>query len=219
MPDPKPENSELLQVRIRIFVATANGDGGFLAATGALPALSVDGLRCGVEPICRVLTEHGVPIAPSTYYDARKRAGRVHAVDLREEKLMLAIARVHRDTPQHRRHHGHRRRDEEHGARRIVAALQRHRSTPGRILRADPHGALNRSGITLHRCLAYSKHALPAAQRPHPTSVGLLDTHRSQDRTSLAKGPADASVPMSVAGFIAHLRILRNHHFPYTPRG
>ena len=24
----------------------------------------------GVEPICRVLTEHGVPIAPSTYYDA-----------------------------------------------------------------------------------------------------------------------------------------------------
>ena len=29
---------------------------------------SVDGLRWGVEPICRVLTEHGVPIAPSTYY-------------------------------------------------------------------------------------------------------------------------------------------------------
>ena len=23
----------------------------------------------GVEPICRVLTEHGCPIAPSTYYD------------------------------------------------------------------------------------------------------------------------------------------------------
>jgi putative transposase len=27
----------------------------------------------GVEPICRVLTEHGVKIAPSTYYDARAR--------------------------------------------------------------------------------------------------------------------------------------------------
>ena len=26
------------------------------------------GLRWGVEPICRVLTEHGVKIAPSTYY-------------------------------------------------------------------------------------------------------------------------------------------------------
>uniref|UniRef100_UPI003898F6BE IS3 family transposase n=1 Tax=Cumulibacter manganitolerans TaxID=1884992 RepID=UPI003898F6BE len=28
----------------------------------------------GVEPICRVLTEHAVPIAPSTYYEARSRA-------------------------------------------------------------------------------------------------------------------------------------------------
>jgi len=27
----------------------------------------------GVEPICRVLTEHGVPIAPSTYYAAKTR--------------------------------------------------------------------------------------------------------------------------------------------------
>ena len=56
---------------------------------------SVDGLRWGVEPICRVLTEHGVPIAPSTYYDAVKAARRVTEEDLREEKLMLAIARIH----------------------------------------------------------------------------------------------------------------------------
>ncbi|MFJ9843296.1 hypothetical protein ACIRYZ_23050, partial [Kitasatospora sp. NPDC101155] len=27
----------------------------------------------GVEPICRVLTEHGCSIAPSTYYAHRKR--------------------------------------------------------------------------------------------------------------------------------------------------
>ena len=27
--------------------------------------------RFGVEPICRVLTEHGIPIAPSTYYAHR----------------------------------------------------------------------------------------------------------------------------------------------------
>ncbi len=27
----------------------------------------------GVEPICRVLTEHGIKIAPSTYYEARAR--------------------------------------------------------------------------------------------------------------------------------------------------
>ena len=35
------------------------------------------GLRWGVEPLCRVLTEHGVPISPSTYYEwiARRRRG------------------------------------------------------------------------------------------------------------------------------------------------
>jgi putative transposase len=48
-----------------------------------------------------VLTEHGVPIAPSTYYDAIKRQQqqrrRVSVAQVREEQLMLAIARVHRD--------------------------------------------------------------------------------------------------------------------------
>ena len=35
----------------------------------------VDGHRddFGVEPICRVLTEHGCQIAPSTYYGAKSR--------------------------------------------------------------------------------------------------------------------------------------------------
>ena len=27
------------------------------------------GLRWGVEPICAVLTEHGLTVAPSTYYE------------------------------------------------------------------------------------------------------------------------------------------------------
>ena len=68
---------------------------GFIA--GHADRVSVDGLRWGVEPICRVLTEHGVPIAPSTYYDAVKRAGRARPAKLRDEQLMVAIARVHRD--------------------------------------------------------------------------------------------------------------------------
>lgn len=70
-------------------------------------------LRWGVEPICRVLSEHGVPIAPSTYYDAIKTARRVTATDLREEKLMLAIARVH--------HHNY----GVYGARKVWLALNR----------------------------------------------------------------------------------------------
>ncbi|XCI61378.1 hypothetical protein MPNTM1_02520 [Mycolicibacterium parafortuitum] len=31
--------------------------------------------RFGVDPICTVLTEHGMPIAPSTYYAAKAHAG------------------------------------------------------------------------------------------------------------------------------------------------
>ena len=33
--------------------------------------------RFGVEPICRVLTEHGVTIAPSGYYAFKKRHRRL----------------------------------------------------------------------------------------------------------------------------------------------
>jgi putative transposase len=49
--------------------------------------------RFGVEPICRVLTEHGVPIAPSTYYDAVARGP--SARQRRDDQLKAAIARVH----------------------------------------------------------------------------------------------------------------------------
>ena len=47
----------------------------------------------GVEPICRVLTEHGLPIAPSTYYDAVSRAPSPRACG--DEQLKAAIGRVH----------------------------------------------------------------------------------------------------------------------------
>ena len=52
-----------------------------------------DGLRWGVESICAVLTEHGVKIAPSTYYDtvARRPSGR----EIRDEDLKPQIRRVH----------------------------------------------------------------------------------------------------------------------------
>jgi putative transposase len=54
--------------------------------------VTVDGLRWGVEPICRVLTEHGTPIAPSTFYDAR---GRTPSRTARDEQLKTDIVRVH----------------------------------------------------------------------------------------------------------------------------
>ena len=51
--------------------------------------------RFGVEPICRVLTEHGMRIAPSTYYAAKTRQPSARA--RRDEVLSALIARVHAD--------------------------------------------------------------------------------------------------------------------------
>lgn len=39
--------------------------------------------RFGVDPICRVLCEHGMQIAPSTYY-ARRKVGPVSAAQVAE---------------------------------------------------------------------------------------------------------------------------------------
>ena len=50
--------------------------------------------RFGVEPICAVLTEHGVGIASSTYYAAKKRAPSARA--LRDAQLRPVIARAHK---------------------------------------------------------------------------------------------------------------------------
>ncbi len=51
--------------------------------------------RFGVEPICRVLTEHEVKIAPSTYYAAKKRPASARAVC--DEQLKDTITAVHAD--------------------------------------------------------------------------------------------------------------------------
>lgn len=47
----------------------------------------------GVDPICRVLSEHGVSIAPSTYYAAKSRPPSNRAV--RDAWLRTEIRRVH----------------------------------------------------------------------------------------------------------------------------
>jgi putative transposase len=50
----------------------------------------------GVQPVCRVLTGHGVVIAPSTYYAARKRPPPARAV--RDARLTAEIKRVHKES-------------------------------------------------------------------------------------------------------------------------
>lgn len=60
--------------------------------------VTADGLRWGVEPICAVLTQQGTPIAPSTYYDGRRR--RRTAAELRDEQLRVEIERVWKENYQ-----------------------------------------------------------------------------------------------------------------------
>jgi len=65
----------------------------FIAASA--DRVSADGLRWGVEPICRVLTEHGLQIAPSTYYARLRRPASARTV--RDAELLVEIKRVHGD--------------------------------------------------------------------------------------------------------------------------
>ncbi len=56
---------------------------------------SADGWVFGVEPICRVLSEHGVPIAPSTYYAAKTRGPSDRAIS--DELLLARILAIQAD--------------------------------------------------------------------------------------------------------------------------
>ena len=49
--------------------------------------------RFGVVPICRVLTEHGVGIAPSSYYAYKARAASSRSQT--DESMLVEVARVH----------------------------------------------------------------------------------------------------------------------------
>lgn len=53
------------------------------------------GLRWGVEPICAVLSEHDIKIAPSTYYEQVNRPAT--AAEWRDARLVNEIHRVYRD--------------------------------------------------------------------------------------------------------------------------
>ncbi len=50
---------------------------------------TVGGLRWGVEPMCMVLTEHGIEISPSTYYEWV--AKRPTARERRDEQIVAVL--------------------------------------------------------------------------------------------------------------------------------
>ena len=77
--------------------------------------------RFGVEPICRVLTEHGVKIAPNSYYAHKKRPPSMRSV--RDERVLAEIVRVHTDPEIGRGLYG---------VRKVQAALAREGGVDGR---------------------------------------------------------------------------------------
>jgi putative transposase len=108
--------------------------------------------RFGVEPICAVLTKHGVKIAPSTFYAATSRAPSARSV--RDAQLLEVIRVVHADRTKGRGVAGYRkmwhllRRDGHQVARCTVERLMRRDglrgATRGRTFKttmADPAAA------------------------------------------------------------------------------
>jgi putative transposase len=112
---------------------------------------AIDGREFGVEPICRVLSEHGCPIAPSTYYAAKSRPSCDRVI--RDAELLTQIRRVHAEN------YG------VYGARKVWKQLHREgikvaRCTVERLMKADGlHGVVRGATIRTTR-------ADPAVARP-----------------------------------------------------
>ena len=93
MKELEKENFELRRANEILKAASAFFAVGARPATAALVAfIDEHRPRFGVEPICRVLTEHGCKIAPNTYWVAKKRPPSARSV--RDEELKVEILRV-----------------------------------------------------------------------------------------------------------------------------
>ena len=94
-------------------------------------------VRFGVEPVCRVLSEHGVRIAPRTYYAAKTRPASARAG--RDERVLAAIERVHADPQLGRRLYG---------IRKVHAQLAREGGVDDRpVSRRQVERLMHRAGL------------------------------------------------------------------------
>ncbi|WP_405531042.1 IS3 family transposase [Streptomyces canus] len=92
----RAENAELRRANEILKAASAFPRGRARPAVEALVAFIDEFKRVfGVEPICRVLSGHGLKIATSTYYAAKNRAPSARA--MRDADLKVQIGRVHAD--------------------------------------------------------------------------------------------------------------------------
>ncbi len=113
--------------------------------------------RFGVEPICRVLSEHGLKIAPSTYYAARNRS--LSARALRDGKVLEEINRVEAGA-----------RGGLYGAEKVWRQLRRENVTVGAspVARCTVERLMRQQGIVgvTRRRTVRTTIADPAALRP-----------------------------------------------------
>jgi len=106
----------------------------------------------GVEPICRVLRDHDVPIAPSTYYAFKKRARSTRS--LSDDRLLPVVKEVHRDNYS------------VYGVRKMWHALRRKGEVLGRDQVARLMRAAGLRGVTRRRRVRPAIQALPAFRAP-----------------------------------------------------
>ncbi len=138
--------------------------------------------RFGVEPICRVLTEHGCKIAPSTYYAARHR--QVSALRKRDAELTELIRTVHAEN------YG------VYGYRKVWHELTRRGVAVGRETVARLMGAASLAGVSRSKSTRTTRPAV-VAQRP----ADLLE----RDFTAAAPNSrwvADISYVWTWTGFV-----------------
>lgn len=141
--------------------------------------------RFGVDPICRVLTEYGVQIAPSTYY-ARKQRGAVSAAMLVEAYDAHAVYQVFETN--HR----------VYGVRKMYHAMRRAGYGMGRDQVARLMGICQISGAVRGRRTAITTERDNRAPR-FPDHVGRqwsAPTHRDQWWV------ADFTYVWTLAGFV-----------------
>jgi putative transposase len=103
----------------------------------------------GVESICRVLTEHGMPIAPSGYWAAKARPPSARSV--RDAELLAEIERIHADNY------------DVYGVRKVWHELQRRghkvaRCTVARLMRRAGLRGAARGGTKVRTTVAGSGH-------------------------------------------------------------
>ena len=136
----------------------------------------------GVEPICRVLTAAGVPIAPSTFYAAHSRPRPARAV--RDAQMQEHIARVHRD------HFG------VYGVRKVWRQLHREGVAVARCTVARNMRALGLSGVVRGKA---KRTTIPAQAGPRPADLLQRDfTAEAPNR----RWVADITYVATWAGFV-----------------